>query len=450
MATYFISAAGSAGNTGLSSASSWPLSKVSTFAFLPGDAILFRKGDTLSGTISFSRSGSSGSPITFDLYDTPVHNAIIDGGGSSSPIMTISGNFIVVNNLYLKNSTAVQGIVNVTSGIHDITFNNVAFNNGLRGFNATNSGSGGVANLKVLNCWFLNIRDTGTGQTFDHGGGNPIQINNVIGSGQEYAFNKFYYPVTAGGANTQNYLVGDVLSIYQSKGTASSYILVHDNKFRGGSSNTVETKASIIVGDVGGQYQNCYNNITCNGGYSGIQIQGGTFIICSNNKIYSSKFPYNPAPALNFGNFSGAPCNNITSGGNLTNWLDANNVLFSWFIQNSGGSTSTGASGGPPLATPTGWSTNTPQFSSDPSITNALLPDPLFNEFDWDTGGATTTTTTTTSTTTTTTTVPTTTTSTTTTTTTAPTTTTTTTSTTTTTTTLGLNIILRGRRIIQL
>lgn len=384
MAIYYFKPTGLAGNTGLSDAQAWPLSKHNSVAFAPGDIIRFNLGTSFSGNITISHNGGIGNFITYDVYGTTGHNPIIDNGMAASPVITVNANYIKINNIYLKNSTASNGMVYVPSGVHDVYLNNVAFNTGLRGFNATNAGSGGIANLSVLNCWFLNIRDTGTGQTFAHGGGNGIQINNCNGSGQEYAFNKFYYPTIPNNVNTANIFVGDVLSIYQSKGTATSYILVHDNWFRGGSSNTQETKASIIVGDVGGQYQNCYSNLTCNGGYSGIQMQGGTFIKCNNNKIYSDKFPYNSAPALNFGNYSGVPCNNQEAGGNQCNWTNSFNNAYSWFIQTAGGSTSTGASGGAPLATPTNWATNTAQFSRDLSVTNAMLPDPLFLEYDWD------------------------------------------------------------------
>lgn len=49
MATYYIAAAGLVTNSGTSSSSPWPLSKVGSVTYAAGDKILFNRGDTLTG-----------------------------------------------------------------------------------------------------------------------------------------------------------------------------------------------------------------------------------------------------------------------------------------------------------------------------------------------------------------------------------------------------------------
>jgi hypothetical protein len=83
--TYFVAAAGSDTNSGTSSSSPWQtIAKVNASAFLPGDSILFNRGDAWYGTsLVAPSSGSSGSPITFGAYGTGA-NPIIKGSTALS------------------------------------------------------------------------------------------------------------------------------------------------------------------------------------------------------------------------------------------------------------------------------------------------------------------------------------------------------------------------------
>src|ERR1700744_4081864 len=207
MATYYIAANGSTSNVGTSPNFPWPLSKVGSVTYAAGDIILFNKGDTFSGTIAFASSGSSGNPITFDFYGDAADNPIIDGGASSSNVLNITGNYITINNLVFQNSTSGNGVILLSTGVHDIIINNCYINTGIRGIYAFHCGSSGVANIKVLSCFFTNISDT-TG--FPNGGGNHVQFDTCSGSGIEVAYNKCYTPVTPGSSTTP--YVGDILS----------------------------------------------------------------------------------------------------------------------------------------------------------------------------------------------------------------------------------------------
>lgn len=67
--TYYVSAAGSDSNNGLSSASPWKtVARVNAHSFNPGDVILFRKGDVFRETLVVTSNGAPGHPITISSY----------------------------------------------------------------------------------------------------------------------------------------------------------------------------------------------------------------------------------------------------------------------------------------------------------------------------------------------------------------------------------------------
>jgi hypothetical protein len=68
--TYYVSSsAGNDGNVGTSSLAAWQtIAHVNAQTFLPGDSILFKRGDVWNESLTPPSSGSSGVPITFDAY----------------------------------------------------------------------------------------------------------------------------------------------------------------------------------------------------------------------------------------------------------------------------------------------------------------------------------------------------------------------------------------------
>lgn len=67
---YYISNLGSDYNSGTDVSSPWKtIDKLNSFnGLLPGDKIYFKRGETFYGTLKISRSGTSGSPITYGAY----------------------------------------------------------------------------------------------------------------------------------------------------------------------------------------------------------------------------------------------------------------------------------------------------------------------------------------------------------------------------------------------
>jgi hypothetical protein len=313
------------------------------------------------------------------MYGTG-HNPRFDGGAGNTPVITLNADYIQISNFYLKNSQSPNGILYITTGHHDITLNNVAFGAGIRGINAVKMGTGGVVNLVVSHCWFFDIFDTlktggnagagGAGDTA-HGGGSHIQMNNCNGSGIEIANSKFYTKDPSG-ANNNNYGVGDIISTFQCNGTAASRIWIHDNQIRGGSNNQVTGYIGITTGDVGGSYQLVENNILVNPGQGGIGVMpsGATFITIQNNRMYSK----NTGNAFNY---VGLTYNSVPG---VANCILQNNHITYYATAHAPNPYNKFAFQGPPA----GWNTNTADTAVDPLATEIMLPNPLFNEFDWD------------------------------------------------------------------
>jgi hypothetical protein len=70
--TYYVSSSfGNDSNSGTSASTAWrTLNKVNTSTLLPGDSILFNRGDVWNESLIPPSSGTSGSPIYFDAYGT--------------------------------------------------------------------------------------------------------------------------------------------------------------------------------------------------------------------------------------------------------------------------------------------------------------------------------------------------------------------------------------------
>ena len=76
---YYVANSGNDSNNGTDPSTPWKtIDKVNSFnSFLPGDNILFKRGDTFYGSISVIQSGVQGSPITYGAY-----------GSGAKPIIT--------------------------------------------------------------------------------------------------------------------------------------------------------------------------------------------------------------------------------------------------------------------------------------------------------------------------------------------------------------------------
>ena len=142
---YYVSAAGSDANSGLTTTAPWKsISKVnSSFASMAvGDSVLFRRGDVFYGALVVNKSGVSGSPIVISAYGTGakpvisgsttvstwssvgngIYQAAVPGAKSTLNLVTLNNqpqalgrypNADAADRGYLKNETA-SGTTSIT------------------------------------------------------------------------------------------------------------------------------------------------------------------------------------------------------------------------------------------------------------------------------------------------------------------------------------------------
>ncbi len=86
-AKYYISETGNDVNDGLSPSTAWlSLSKVHSYHFLPGDSVLFKRGDAWRGQLSNNYDGSAdGGYITYSAYGTGPKPKILGSNNLSAP-----------------------------------------------------------------------------------------------------------------------------------------------------------------------------------------------------------------------------------------------------------------------------------------------------------------------------------------------------------------------------
>ena len=115
----------------------------------------------------------------------------------------------------------------------------------------------------------------------------------------------------------------DLISIFKSKGTPGSPILIRNNIFRGGGPS--ESGGGIMMGDNGGGNVIVENNILVDPGQYGIAASGGSNIIIRNNKIFAR-----PQKFTNVGIYAwaqaGADCNDIEIANNNINYTSGKNA----------------------------------------------------------------------------------------------------------------------------
>jgi len=120
-------------------------------------------------------------------------------------------------------------------------------------------------------------------------GRNFFQCNDCEGAGIRVNGNSLEH--TTGYGNT---VLEDWINIYASEGTDGDYIQVNDNRARVLLNNGQATKVSntgcmIILGDLGGKFQEAKNNIGVNPGNCGIGVAGGSDFRVFNNQMFSEQ-----------------------------------------------------------------------------------------------------------------------------------------------------------------
>ena len=306
---------------------------------------------TTSTDASSSSSTLTGANTTTSLATTYTTSSALSYSGKSN--ITISGKSITGGTycLYLNNcsnvtitgcrfANATKYEVYMTGNCKNITMTNCYVTGGVSGVHVENSST-----IKINSNQFKNINGP-------FPGGNFVQFVNVSGGGCQINSNRCEN--IAGTAKHPQ----DGLSVYQSNGLKGDSIQVINNWIRGGQvQNDSGGAAAIVLGDVGGSYQVARNNIVVNGGYVGMQVQGGTNIKMDHNTIYGAVTPYSNC-GLCYGNYSGKSSSNVNISYNKVKYFKTNGQeMDAWWDPGT-------------ASQPAGWSTNTLKAS----ITASILP----------------------------------------------------------------------------
>jgi hypothetical protein len=107
--SYFVSAAGSDAADGKTSSTPWlTIAHVNTVALQPGDSVSFRGGDTFTGNVAPTTSGTATLPIVYKSYGT--------GNATISATTTDAFSFVNVGGFEVRNLTLVGGATSFSNG----------------------------------------------------------------------------------------------------------------------------------------------------------------------------------------------------------------------------------------------------------------------------------------------------------------------------------------------
>jgi len=296
------------------------------------------KTGTTSTSTKFIYKASS--PISLSNQSNITISGDSINGGSSVGIRLSNCNNVHITKCLIQNTTndGIQ-LSNCTNVIIDSCF----ITNVRAGVNATQ-----CKTVKVNSNQFLNMNGP-------FPSGNFVQLNNVSGGGIQVNYN--HCEDIAGIAQHPQ----DGISIYQCDGLPGDSVQVIGNWIRGGQiQNDSGGGAGIVLGDVGGSYQVARNNIVINGGFVGMQVQGGTHIKMDHNTIYGISTPYSNC-GLCYGNYSGASSSDIYMGYNKVKFFQKSGAeMDAWWDPSS-------------AFQPDGWNTNILKANIDASILPSVI-----------------------------------------------------------------------------
>jgi len=327
---YYVSAAGSNSNSGLTPAAAWQtISKVNTAfsGMAAGDSILFKRGDTFWGAIVAGRSGSSGKPIVISAYGTGA-KPVITGFISASAWINVGAGIYQVYipgaksslNMVTVNSTpqAIGRYPNATDANGGyLSYESFAGSTAITDSQLTGTVNWAGAEVVIRKrLWVLDrCKITAhSGNTLAYTNTNASTYTGTAGFGYfiqndprtldqlgEWYFNSStkYLQMYFGGTAPSSYSVKvstlDTLLTMSSK----SYINISNIVFEGANANALYAS--------GGGYVNIQNCDFINAGIGAVNMQGVSNVMvenCTTNKILSN------AITLNSGNVSNVTIRN--------------------------------------------------------------------------------------------------------------------------------------------
>ena len=240
----------------------------------------------------------SGSKFIYEQSNVLIENLQFENSDSIAIYVKKSSNITIRNCFF--NKSALEAINIETSS--NVTIENCLFNHAQSGVYVMKSDV-----IKVINNQFVNVRKREDGSR-----GQFVQFNQVTGEGNIIENNR--------GENFANESdPEDLISLYNSHGSAASPIIVRNNIFRGGGPSY--SGGGIMTGDQGGSYLLVENNTLIDPGQYGIATAGGNNITILNNRIYGRQQPFTNNPLYVWAQ-TGVACSDINVKGNKINWID--------------------------------------------------------------------------------------------------------------------------------
>jgi len=299
------------------------------------------KYDTLKYKAPAPVYAASGQVYYNGKSNITISGLIIDmKNGGTIPVLIQNCQHVKIKDCIIKNSTN-DGIQ--LTGCTDVEITACFITNVKAGVNAIRS-----LTINVHDNQFLNMNGP-------FPSGNFVQFDQVSGGGCRINNNRC--EDVAGVAKHPQ----DGLSLYQSNGLQSDSIQVIGNYIRGGQvQNDSGGGAAIVLGDVGGTYQVARYNVVVNGGFVGMQVQGGSHIKMDHNSIYGVPTPYSNC-GLCFGNYSGKASSDINISYNKVKYFKTNGQeMDAWFDPST-------------AFKPAGWDTNILKANIDATILPATI-----------------------------------------------------------------------------
>jgi len=289
------------------------------------------------------RSYKPASPIVISHQNNVTISGYQITGGLSNCILLRDCSNVRITNCRLKDSKKEAILI---EHCQNVSIENCYISNVQTGVNVKKS-----VTVKVNHNYFRNMNGP-------FPAGCAVQFNNVSAPASQINYNRVEN--IAGEAEHPQ----DQLSVYQSNGLPGDSIQVIGNWIRGGQRiKDSGGAAGIVLGDVGGSYQVARNNVVINGGFVGMQIQGGSHIKMDHNTIYSSASEYT-CDGLSYGNYSGQPSNDVEISYNKIRFYNKDNHEVDLWVDLK------------TVSKPKGWETNIPKADIDEKI----LPEKLYHD----------------------------------------------------------------------
>lgn len=301
-------------------------------------------------TVTFAqRKYKPGSPIVISGRNNVTISGYLITGGQSNCIYLRDCSNVHITKCKLQDSKKV-GIL--LENCQNVLVDSCYITNVQTGVNAKSS-----VTVKVNHNYFRNMNGP-------FPAGCAVQFNNVSAPASQINYNRVEN-IEGEAQHPQ-----DLLSVYKSNGLPGDSIQVIGNWIRGGQViNDSGGAAGIVLGDVGGSYQVARYNVVINGGFVGMQVQGGSHIKMDHNTIYSSPTAYSN-DGLSYGNYSGQPSTDVEISYNKIRFFNKNGKeADSWWDPKT-------------VSKPVGWETNI----QGADIDDKILPHKLHNDDDDDQG----------------------------------------------------------------